>query len=230
MQHEPDTVSGLQKKEQSLVKLKTQLCVTAFFVFFLVPLVSILFATADAESPLYTSVSRLGWVTGHKGFMYFWGGLTMSVMCYGMWMAMESSHFSKPTKEALRWLMISFCTIVFIGACVPAHDGLSAERSATAKAHDTLSMIGLFGIAGVLIAYCAALFLAKDIFRGAVASLAMGFILMSGIFSFIVVKDPTTYCGVSAVTQMYAFNAMDIFIFCIYLRNVIPKLLPKPQE
>ena len=42
------------------------------------------------------------------------------------------------------------------------------------------------------------------------------FIIGSGVYAFIEVKDSTTYCGVSAVTQIYAFGMMLIFMFVTY--------------
>ena len=216
-----------------------RLWVIAAFVFIISPLLSCLFASSDTESPLWTSISRLGWITGHKAFMYIWGAVLMAPMCYAMWYAMEHAEKLHPViRQLLKYAIIFFCTIIFVGALIPAHDpspgpDFSAPRDAMALAHDHMSRIGMFGMLGTLMVYCVIAFISKQWDHAIVQTFATLFVICIGVWCFVEVKDKTTYCGVSAATQIIAFslvNVLNFMIFYFYEKQYINKLKEEEKK
>lgn len=216
-----------------------RLWVIAAFVFILSPLVSCLFASSDEESPVWTSISRLGWITGHQAFMYIWGAILMVPMCYAMWYAMKHAEKLHPViRQLLKYCMIAFCVIVTVGSFIPAHDpgpgpDFSAPRNAMALAHDHMSRIGMFGMLGTLMAYCVIAFISKQWDHAIVQTLATCFVIIIGVWCFVEVKDKTSYCGVSAATQIIAFSLMNVLnymIFYFYEKQYINKLKEEEKK
>lgn len=212
------------KKLTKLENIKIEwirLWILAALTFVIVPLISALFASSDTESPIYTSISRLGWLKGHKAFMYIWGAIIFVPMGYTMWYAMKYADFHPVLRQLFKWFTIAFLVIIFAGALIPAHDpgpDLSnpLPRGPMALAHDHMSKIGMFGVLGVEMAYCIVAFIYKKWEHATLMSLLVAFLIGSGVYCFVEVKDATTYCGVSAATQIYAFCVMFIVIFVIY--------------
>ena len=211
------------KKISELDQVKVEyvrLWILAAIAFIVSPLIAMCFASSGDESPLFTSISRLGWITGHKALMYFWGATLLVPMTYTMWYAMEYAEINKVGRQLVKWCTIAFATIVFVGSLIPAHDPgedfSNTVRDSMALAHDHMSRIGMFGIVGVLLGYCVFAFIAKKWEHATMMTLFSLFIIGSGVYAFIEVKDATTYCGVSAVTQIYAFGMMLIFMFVTY--------------
>lgn len=212
------------KKLTKLEDIKIEwirLWILAALTFLIVPLISAIFASSDEESPVFTSISRLGWITGHKAFMYIWGAIIFVPMGYTMWYAMKYADFHPVLKQLFKWFTISFLVTIFVGALIPAHDpgpDLSnpLPRGPMALAHDHMSRIGMFGLLGVEMAYCIVAFIYKKWEHATLMSLLVAFLIGSGVYCFVEVKDPTSYCGVSAATQIYAFCVMFIVIFIIY--------------
>ena len=215
---------GIKLKNLNPIKGEyIRLWVIAAFIFVISPLISCLFASSDDESPIWTSISRLGWITGHQAFMYIWGAILMVPMCYAMWYAMQyaDKKLNPVLRQIIKWAMIVFCTIIFVGACIPAHDpgpgpDFSAPRNAMALAHDHMSRIGMFGMLGVLMGYCVVAFISKQWEHAMIQTFATLFVICIGVWCFVEVKDKTSYCGVSAATQIIAFSLMNILNFMIY--------------
>ena len=215
---------GIKLKNLNPIKGEyIRLWVIAAFIFVISPLISCLFASSDDESPIWTSISRLGWITGHQAFMYIWGAILMVPMCYAMWYAMQyaDKKLNPVLRQIIKWAMIVLCTIIFVGACIPAHDpgpgpDFSAPRNAMALAHDHMSRIGMFGMLGVLMGYCVVAFISKQWEHAMIQTFATLFVSCIGVWCFVEVKDKTSYCGVSAATQIIAFSLMNILNFMIY--------------
>lgn len=193
---------------------------TSIWVLIVVPLLSMVFITASDESPLYTSLSRLAWVNGHRLFMFVWSLIVLFVMICLTLKVIRFSGLDEKRKRSLSALAIVNITISFVsGVFIPAKSGADV-LNIWEYLHDRFTAIGWlsFGVALTVFSFS----LRKVNKQQATIAISfMVFIWMTGAFAIFYVIDPETYCGSSAVAQVYIINMLNIFLL---MNDVIQSL------
>lgn len=176
-----------------------------------VPLLSIAFITVSEESPLYASISRIAWVDGHNAFMLVWSLIVLLPMVCLTQKVISASGLEEKRKRFLKIFALANVLLAFVsGVFVPAKNGVDAITVWGAM-HDCFTGLGWLSFAIVLTVFSCSL-LHCDKTQGTIASSFMAFIWITGLFFIFHVIDPNTYCGTSAITQVYIINMIDLFL------------------
>lgn len=196
------------------------------WILVVVPILSILFITASGESPLYTSISRLGWVLDRRVFMIVWSLTVLAPMLFMTNKVITGSPLADRAKRSLHLIAVINIIVSFVaGVIVPAKSG-AGEVSFFGVMHDLLTSVGWLSYGVVLTAFAFCLF-RKDRLEATVATCFMAFVWVTGTFFIKYVVDETSYCGASAVTQVYIINMFNIFLLII---DIYQSLLKKISD
>lgn len=181
------------------------------WVLIIVPLLSIAFITVSGESPLYTSISRIAWVKGHRIFMIIWSLIVLFPMVCLTRKVISESRLSEKRKSLLNTIAIANILLSFTcGVFVPAKNGVDAI-TIWGAIHDCFTALGWLSFAIVLTIYAFSLRRFSQT-QATISISFMGFIWITGLFFIFYVIDPNTYCGTSAITQVYIINMLDMFL------------------
>ena len=201
----------LKKSRKRLSDAFNSLEFSAIWILVVVPLLSLLFISVSGESPLYTSISRIAWVAGHRWFMLVWSLVVLFPMVCLARKVIRTSALRPRWKKALTFAAIANILVSFVGGVfVPAKSG-ALDISFFGVLHDLMTAIGWLSFGVVLTAYSICLFSADR--KQAILALSfMIFVWMTGVFFIFYVIDPGTYCGSSTITQVYIINMLDLFL------------------
>ena len=201
--------SRIQRKFESIY-------FSAVWVLIIVPILSLAFILVADESPLYTSISRIGWVHNHRLFMLLWSITVLAPMVSLTSKVVSQSPLTEGRKRALYAVAVCNILVSFVaGVLVPAKSG-AGEVSFFGVVHDLLTSVGWLSFGVVLTVFALSLF-RFDRLEATVATSFMAFIWITGIFFIFYVVDESSYCGASAVTQVYIINMLDLFLLTVDL-------------
>ena len=184
---------------------------TVVWILVVVPFLSLLFITVSGESPLYTSISRIAWVFEHRAFMFIWSLVVLFPMVCMTNKVIKNSNLDNKSKKSLYLIAIINIIISFVaGVLFPAKSGPD-DLTLWGILHDLLTAIGWLAYGIVLTIFSIKLF-KVDKLQATISSCFMFFLWWTGLFFIFYVVDENTYCGTSAVTQMYIINMLNIFL------------------
>lgn len=184
---------------------------TVIWILVIVPFLSLLFITVSGESPLYTSISRIAWVGHHRIFMIIWSLVVLFPMVCMTNNVIKNSKLNNKRKSALYLIAIVNIIISFVaGVLVPAKSSAN-DINFWGILHDLLTAIGWLAYGVVLTIFSFSLF-KVDKLHATISICFMFFLWCTGLFFIFYVIDENTYCGTSAVTQMYIINMLNIFL------------------
>lgn len=183
----------------------------AIWVLIVVPLLSLLFITVSGESPLYTSISRIAWVSGHRLFMLGWSLVVLFPMVCLTGKVIRTSRIPPRRQRRLQITAIANILISFVGGVFVPAKSSALDITFFGALHDLMTAVGWLSFGLVLTAYSICLF-PVDRVQAVLALSFMVFIWLTGLFFIFYVIDPGTYCGSSAITQVYIINMLDLFL------------------
>lgn len=218
-----------QKKPSLLLRLAYafgSIKFSALWVLLVVPLLSVLFITASGESPLYTSLSRLAWVSGHWWFMLVWSTIVLFALVCMTVKVVRASGLGQKQVRVLSITAVCNILLAFVsGVFLPAKS--SAEiLTVWAFLHDNFTALGWLSF-GITLTIFAVLLRRVDKTQATIALAFMAFVWITGVFAIFYVIDPQTYCGSSSVSQVYIINMFNIFLL---LNDVYQSRGARPEE
>ena len=188
-------------------KMHEYICTAITFV--ALPIVNCLIICAGKQSALYNSISRLAWPEGLLWLVYIWGILNIACFAYATHLALFAGGYTKRWRKIILTLEIVAAFLMTAGVSIPSYPYEEFKYLAMRTFHTAISSVGFFGFFIVLLVLSITMF--KRNKRQAILSLAFNaFILIVGLFFLIKVTDPTSYCHVSAPSQMLIFD-----LFCV---------------
>ncbi|HRX14534.1 MAG TPA: hypothetical protein P5087_05935 [Eubacteriales bacterium] len=217
--------------KKNIGELFNSLEFSAIWVLVVVPALSLILISISGESPLYTSLSRIAWVSGYRLFMLFWSLIIIFPMVCLTIKVFRESPISEKNKKGLTIVAIVNIIVSFVsGLIIPAKNGVD-PTTFWGKMHDILTALGWLSYGIALTAFSITLTV-KDRTRGIVDMAFMAFIWLTGIFFIFKVIDENTYCGASAITQVYIINMLNIFLLLnvIYQNAENKKSIPETQS
>lgn len=186
------------------------------WILVVVPFLSLFFITVSGESPLYASISRIAWVGNHRGFMFIWSLVVLFPMVCMTNKVIKGSNLDDKTKKRLYVTAILNIVVSFVaGVLVPAKSGAD-DVSFWGIMHDLLTAMGWLAYGIVLIVFSICLFKVDKV-QATISTCFMFFLWWTGLFFIFYVVDENTYCGTSAVTQMYIINMLNLFLLINYI-------------
>lgn len=187
---------------------------TAVWVLIMVPLLSMIFITASDESPLYASLSRLAWVNGHRLFMFVWSMVVLFVMGCLTIKVISNSGIGEKRRRVLITVAVVNIVIAFVsGVFIPAKSSADI-LNIWEYLHDRFTAIGWLSF-GITLGFFSFNLRKVNKKQGTIAITFMFYVLITGAFAIFYVIDPATYCGSSAVAQVYIINMLNIFLLII---------------
>jgi len=188
---------------------RTHEIVSGVLVFVFLPIVNCLILCSGRQRPLYNSISRLAWPEGLLWLVYIWGLLNIGGFFYATWLTLRAGGYVKKWSRIIVSMEIVAALLMTVGVSIPSYPYDSFAYLAMRTFHTAISSVGFFLFFVILSVLSITTFRRNE--RQALLSLAFNaFILIAGIFFLVKVTDPTSYCHVSAPSQMLVFDLFNI--------------------
>lgn len=202
------------KKKLRLVLESNEFIILLGFI--IIPFASFIFITVSEEDPLYTSISRLAWISGHWTATFVWATTVMLAIGWLTYKTIGSAPFDRRIKNAFLIFQLSSIALVFIGCvCFPSKPSREISDFIY-RVHDNLTICAWASYGIGLIIY-SALLRKKNKMLGFFGIALMCFIVFSSVFFVKTVIDPTSYVGASSISEIYIINEISIYLTVIYL-------------
>ena len=188
---------------------KKQEFVLSILAFVLIPIANCLIICSGKQSALYNSLSRLAWPEGLLWLVYVWGLLNIGCFFYALCLTLRVGGYTKRWQKIFITLTSISAFLLTAGVSIPSYPYEEFKYLAMRTLHTAISSVGFFGFFIVLLVLSITMF--KRNKRQAILSLASNaFILIVGIFFLVKVTDPTSYCHVSAPSQILIFDLFNV--------------------
>ncbi|MBE6645967.1 MAG: hypothetical protein E7612_11470 [Ruminococcaceae bacterium] len=200
-------------------KIRKLVCSTRFIIILgliIVPILSFVLITVSKESPLYTSISRIAWITGHWFVTFLWAIIIMASITWITYRMTAIGPLDDKSKKIFAIYQMINIILVFIGCVIFPAKPDPTRAQFVHYIHDYLTIAAwvLYGIG--LITY-SILLRKKDKLLGFLGLGLMSFVVFSSLFFVKNVIDPSSYVGASAVSEVYIINSLFIYLVVMYV-------------